>query len=204
MTRHEHTLFIECRGCDFFPGDRINQLSNVGNYRVGVYDYSIKAKNGKTYILEFNGCDRWHYRTTNKRNGQPLKNPVKELIKERALHLDSQYDEEREGGILSFRDCPLEHDIFIRNLDYTLENILQVVNEISIKQYNNIVTLCDEKIKYILDDIYKMGGFRERDIIENLATVKRKQYDKNYYVVSFISKNGDSFDYEMFSKRITG
>lgn len=204
MNKHEQTLFIECRGCDFFPNDRINQLSDVGNYRVGVYDYSIKAKNGKTYILEFNACDRWNYRTTNKRNGQPLKNPVKELIKERALHLDSQYDEEREGGVLSFRDCPLEHDIFIRNLDYTLENILQVVNEISIKQYNNIVTLCDETVKYLLNDIYKIGGFRERDIIENLATVKRKQYNKNYYVVSFISKNGNSFDYEMFSKRITG
>lgn len=204
MNKHEHTLFIECRGCDFSPNDRINQLSDVGNYRVGVYDYSIKAKNGKTYILEFSGCDRWNYRTTNKRNGQPLKNPVRELIKERALHLDSQYDEERDGCLLSFRDCTLEHDIFARNLDYTLGNILLVVNEISIKQYNNIVTLCDESIKYLLNDIYKICGFRERDIIENLATVKRKQYNKNYYVVSFISKNGNSFDYEMFSKRITG
>lgn len=204
MKKHECTLFLECRGCDFFPGDRINQLSDVGNYRVGIYDNSIKAKNGKTYILEFISSDRWNYRTTNKRTGQPLKKPVKELIKERALCLDTEYEEERNGGILSFRDCPLERDIFRRNLDYTLKNILKVVNEISIKQYNNIVTVCDERIKYMLDDIYKIAGFRERSILENLATVKRKQYDKNYYVVSFISKNGDTFDYEMFSKRITG
>ena len=204
MKKHEHTLFLECRGCDFFPGDKINQLSDVGNYRVGIYDNSIKAKNGKNYILEFISSDRWNYRTTNKRTGQPLKKPVKELIKERALCLDTEFEEERDGGILSFRDCPLERDIFCRNLDYTLENILKIVNEISIKQYNNIVTLCDEKIKYILDDIYKIAGFRERSIMENLATVKRKQYDKNYYVVSFIAKNGDTFEYEIFSKRITG
>lgn len=204
MKEHERTLFVECRGCDFFPGDKINRLSNVGNYRVGIYDYTIKAKNGKNYILEFTSCDRWNYRTTDKRNGRQLKKPVRELIKEEALHLDSQYDEKTEGGVLSFGDCALERDIFNRNLDYTLENILQVVNEISIKQYNNIVTLCDEKIKYLLDDIYKIGGFRERNILENLATVKRKQYDKNYYVVSFTAKNGDSFDFEMFSKRITG
>ena len=204
MNKQEHTLFIECRGCDFLPHDRINQLSDVGNYRVGVYDYSIKAKNGKTYVLEFCSLNRWSYRTTNKRNGQPLKNPVLELIKESALCINSQYDEEREGGLLSFRDLTLEEDIFNLNLDYTFKNILMVVNEISIKQYNNIVTLCDESIKYLLDDIYKISGFRERNIIENLATVKQKEYNKNYYVVSFISKNGNSFDYEMFSKRIIG
>ena len=44
------TLYLEKRGCNFFKNDEINDFSNVGNYRVGSYDYSIKGKDGKTYI----------------------------------------------------------------------------------------------------------------------------------------------------------
>lgn len=202
---HENTLFLETRGCNFVRGDRINILSNVGNYRVGIYDNSIKAKNGKTYILEFIGADIWQYRTTHKKTGRELKHPVKELVKERALHIDTQFDElTPEGFPLSYRDCKLEAEYRQKHLDFTLEAILQVVNEISIKQYDKIVLLCDEKIKTLLPTVYKMGGYREKDIINHLKKVTRKQYDRNYYVVSFIAENGDSFDYEMNSKRITG
>lgn len=202
---HENTLFLETRGCDFFKGDRINNLSDVGNYRVGIYDNSIKAKNGRAYILEFNSCDHWRYRTTHKKTGRELKHPVREIVKECALHLDTQFDElSPEGFPLSYRDCKIEREYYNRHFAYTLEAILQVVNEISIKQYDKIVLLCDEKIKELLPIIYKMGGYRERDIIDHLKKVTRKQYDKNYYVVSFIAENGDCFDFEMNSKRITG
>ena len=50
----------------------------------------------------------------------------------------------------------------------------------------------------------KWGVRRYQNEDGSLTAAGRKQYDKNYYVVSFIAKNGDTFDYEMYSKRITG
>ena len=49
----ENILYLECRGCYFFKNDRINNISDVGNYRVGAYTHRIQAKDGRAYILEF-------------------------------------------------------------------------------------------------------------------------------------------------------
>ena len=41
-------LYLEKRGCDFLNNDYdVKVLSDVGNYRVGIYDYSIHGKNGR-------------------------------------------------------------------------------------------------------------------------------------------------------------
>lgn len=197
----ENTLFLEMRGCNFWEDSKEAILSDVGNYRVGSYNNSIIGKDGIAYIVEFGQYDRYTYRKTNKRTGAPLKKEVRELVKECALRIDTQYD--TPDG-LSYRNSKLEKEISDLLLSYTKENILKVINIISEKQYDNIVLLWDAKIENILKTVYNAGGYRERAIIENLERVNKKQYDKNYYVVTFISNDGDSFDYEMNSGRITG
>ena len=201
MKTFENTLFLEMRGCNFWEDSKEAILSDVGNYRVGSYNNSIIGKDGITYIVEFGKYDRYTYRKTNKRTGAPLKKEVRELVKECALRIDTQYD--TPDG-LSYRNSKLEKEISDLLLSYTKENILKAINIISKIQYDNIVLLWDAKIENILQSVYNAGGYREKAIIENLERVDKKQYDKNYYVVTFISKNGDSFDYEMNSGRITG
>ena len=127
-------LYLEKRGCDFWKDDKLCILSDVGNYRVGSYDYSIKGKDGRDYILEFGHFDKYTYRKTNKRTNKPLKKEVRELTLENALHIDTQFECE-EG---TFRNLKLETQIYNRNYTYTLENILNVVNEISVDLYTSI------------------------------------------------------------------
>lgn len=200
MKKFENTLFLEMRGCNFSVNSREAILSDVGNYRVGSYNNSIIGKDGITYIIEFGQYDRYTYRKTNKRTGAPLKKEVRELVKECALRIDTQFD--TPNG-LSFRNLKLEKEINNLLLSYTKENILKVINIISKKHYDNVVLLWDAKIESVLEEVYNLGGYREKAIIENLERVDKKQYDKNYYVVTFISNTGDSFDFEMNTKRIT-
>lgn len=128
------TLYLEKRGCDFFANDNTTVNSDIGNYRVGVYDYSIHGKNGKDYILEFCHWTRYEYRKTHKITGRPLKHPVKELKNLNALLLNTQY--ENECGC--FCDLSLESITHEKNPSYTLADILAVVNEISAENYDNI------------------------------------------------------------------
>ena len=87
---------------------------------------------------------------------------------------------------------------------FTKADILKAVNDISIKQYAKIVLLSDESIADSLPAIYKLGGYREKNILDNLVEVKTEQYTKEYHVYTFIAENGDTFDYEALSKRIVG
>ena len=64
------TLYLEKRGCDFFNKDNIVTVSNVGNYRVGTYDYSIIGKDGRKYVIEFTQGQKRYTRTENKRTGK--------------------------------------------------------------------------------------------------------------------------------------
>lgn len=196
----KNTLFLECRGCYFFNNDKINTLSDVGNYRVGSYDNSIILKDGRKFIVEFSSYTRREMRYNHKRTGKPLKHPKYEIVLENALHIDTQYDE----GKLSFRDLTIEKEIHNKKLTYTKENILKVVNELSVHQYDNIVLVSDYKIVSKIETIYKMGGFRERAIIDDLVEIKTVERNKNYLVLRFISDNGNTFDYEYNTNRIVG
>lgn len=131
----ENILYLEKRGCDFFSQDaKTCQLSDVGNYRVGVYDCSVVGKNGRVYTLEFGGYDKKRVRTTHKRTGKPIKNPVVEVALENALHVNTGF---QENGFF-WRDIQLEKDLSALNLTYTLSGILAAVNYISKKQYSKI------------------------------------------------------------------
>jgi hypothetical protein len=200
MKNFNNVLFLEKRGCDFVNGDRVNDLSDVTNYRVGIYRDRIHAKNGKNYILEFTRYDRRKTRYTNKRTGAPLKHPVIYIDLENALHIDTEFENDRGA----WRDCNLEEELHARNYTFNKADILTAVNDISVKQYTEIILLPAEEIKDILSHLYKIGGYRERNVIDDLAEVKTVQYDKDYHVYKFISKSGAAFEYERLSDRITG
>lgn len=129
-----NTITLERRGCDFSDPE-MKLLSDVGNYRVGIYDYSIHCINGRDYILEFGGYKKYEYRTTNKRTGAPLKKPVKQLIRPNALYIDTTY-ENNDG---SWRDCGLEDTIMRMDLSFTKADILRAINMISETKYDNLV-----------------------------------------------------------------
>lgn len=196
----KNVLYLEARGCYFWEDDKINTISDVGNYRVGAYDEPIPAKDGNNYILEFTNWDRHETRRTNKRTGKPLKNPVYELVLPGALHIDTEFDDDRG----SWRNCKLEAEIHALRLTYTKANILKVVNQISVKQYDDIIIVSAFEIVERIPAIYKAGGYREQAIIDNLAEVKTKEYNKDYWVFTFYDNAGNTFDYEYKSGRITG
>ena len=130
----EKTLYLEKRGCDFWKDDEIRKVSNVENYRVGSYENRIKGKDGNDYILEFTNLDRYTYRTTNKRTGEPLKKEVREVVMLHSLHIDTEFENERG----CWTNCALERKLHEKPRLYTLENILEVVNEISIDTYTSV------------------------------------------------------------------
>ena len=131
----ENILYLEKRGCNFFLQDvKTCQLSDVGNYRVGVYDYSIIGKNGRAYVLEFTRYSKTQIRTTHKKTGKPIKFPVTEIVLENALHVGAGFEE---NG-LSWGDIQLEKELSTLDLTFTLSGILAAVNYISEKQYSKI------------------------------------------------------------------
>lgn len=127
-------LYLQKRGCDFWEDDIISELSDVGNYRVGAYNYSITGKNGIHYTLDFSHTERYHFRKTNVKTGQLLKKPVKEIINRNALSIDTCF-KTKEG---SYRDLKLEDQVRELNLNYTLDDILKAVNFISKDRYSKI------------------------------------------------------------------
>jgi hypothetical protein len=206
MKTTNNILYLECRGCPFMKGDKIAKLSDVGNYRVGVYSHRIEAKDGNAYILEFGSYDRKEIKYTDSRTGKPLKHPKYEVVLENALHISTEYETLDSKKIsLAFRNCKLEKEIHDKKeYLFTKADILKAVNDISIKQYAKIVLLSDESIADRLPAIYKLCGYREKSILDSLVEVKTKQYTKDYHVYTFIAANGDTFDYEALSNRITG
>ena len=109
----EKTLKLERRGCEYFAPDK--GRDDVGNYRVGSYDYSIKGKDGRSYIIEFASWDARTIRKTNKRTGAPLKHPKTEIIKRNALRIDTEFEKDEPSGWKScWRNYRLHFWSFIR------------------------------------------------------------------------------------------
>ena len=111
-------LYLEKRGCDFLNNDYdVKVLSDVGNYRVGIYDYSIHGKNGRDYILNFGGYDKKDIERYDK-NGKELK-LQKRKLSENAFILTHSMKMKMEFIV----DLELEENLRNRSYAYTLSGI---------------------------------------------------------------------------------
>ena len=179
-----------------------NLRGDVKNHRVRVLENIDVIVKGEKYSMffEFGSWDKHRVRTTNKRTGEPLKHPVTESVNPNSFHVDTQYD--NENG--SFRNSVLEREIHSHDYDYTRENILKAVNAYAIKKYDKVV-LVREAVTAIVE---KLGGYREKAILENDSVISVKQWDDNYKVVTVYervnNKLGNSFDVELITGRIAG
>lgn len=198
----ENILYLEKRGCNFFSGDPVVNLSDVGNYRVVTHGECIPAPNGRMYCFEFCHYDRYRYRTENKRTGKPLKHPVKVLANPNACSIHSQFSD-TEG---CWGDLELEEKFYSGNHSYTVSELLSIVNGISSRHYDRIIFADQEAIEAI-PSVRKIAGWRENAIIDSLQEVKFIEATKDYTVYRFIGIiDGEerSFEYEAKSGRITG
>lgn len=132
-------LKMQKMGCDIRPDDPEAKISDIGYWRIGIYDYRISGKDGKKYILDFCCNVHYNYRTTHKITGKPLKKPIREIITPCGLFIDTEYQKMSDDGFLqSWRNSKLEKEVYQMHLDYTKENILKVVNYISSEKYDDI------------------------------------------------------------------
>lgn len=114
---------LEKRGCDFFAGDNVK--SDIGNYRVCAAD--IKGADGKTYFLEFCRGDKYHFRTINKRTGEPLKKGVRELVMKDILCVRTEFEDERGA----WGNTRIEAELWKMNFPYTFAGIEKAMEVIT-------------------------------------------------------------------------
>ena len=131
-------LDFEKRGCDFFPGDPDNQESDIGNYRITTPGAIVPLKDGRNMLLEFTCYDRHRYRTTNKRTGDLLKHPVKELVMTCAAGISTSYEGTHHNITGWWRDSNMEREFYATPRKYTEANILDYVNSIAAVHYDAI------------------------------------------------------------------
>lgn len=60
------------------------------------------------------------------------------------------------------------------------------------------------ELRLICDNINRIGGYREKEVLKGLIKVEVIMDDENYKVYRFEDKNGYSFEYDFKSHRITG
>ena len=128
------TLTLVKMGWDFWNNDRISQLSDCENYRIETRTETVKGKDGNEYFLSFGGYDKRRTRYTNKRTGAQLKHPVYEVVLENALHIDTEFENDKGA----WRNIRLESELRDMNLTYTKADILKAVNYISVDNYNAV------------------------------------------------------------------
>ena len=128
-------LKLEKRGCDFNAHDDAVRFSDIGNYRVCTSGYTVRAKNGKDYFLEFTTGTKYRTRTENKRTGKPLKHPVREVVASGVAFCDACY-EDAEG--YCWRDNALWKTAYNEPRPYTEAGILSIVNSFAAEHYDSI------------------------------------------------------------------
>lgn len=194
----EHVLFLEKRGCNFWKDEP--STSDIGNYRVCTHGERVLGKDNRYYFIEFSlWRDRKQIRYNHKITGKPLKHLAYDIINTNAVAINTQYSD-AEG---SWRNCKLEKELDTKNYSYTISDILAITNEIAKGTFNRVV-FADKRAIDEVPRILKLAGFREKNILENLAEVQRVQTDTNYLVYRYTSTDGCSFEYEYNSNRITG
>lgn len=59
------------------------------------------------------------------------------------------------------------------------------------------------KIRLIVDNIKRYGGYREKEVLKNLVKIELIINNEDYEVYHFEDKNGNYFEYDFKSQRIT-
>lgn len=59
------------------------------------------------------------------------------------------------------------------------------------------------KIHLIVDNIKRYGGFREKEVLKELIKIELIIKNDDYEVYHFENKNGDYFEYDFKSHRVT-
>lgn len=132
-------LDFEKRGCDFFPGDKDKEESDIGNYRICTPGAIVPLKDGRKMLFEFGCYDRKIWRFHSKRNGKKLKKPVVDSVFTCAMCIDTEFSKREENGFLSsWRDAKMESEFYKEPRKYTEKNILAYVNSVSSVHYDAI------------------------------------------------------------------
>lgn len=125
-------LKLEKRGLDFVQGDSPEtQNSDVGNFRV-ISCEKIELKDGRKMLMDFFLGRRCVFKTVHHRDGTESQKMIRHEPK---LCCDTEY--QRDDGFY-YRDSKIEKRILDLNLDYTMENILFVINAYSREYYDEI------------------------------------------------------------------
>jgi hypothetical protein len=59
------------------------------------------------------------------------------------------------------------------------------------------------KIRLIVDNIKRYGGYREKEVLKELVKIELIMNNEDYEVYHFEDKNGNYFEYDFKSQRIT-
>lgn len=124
-------LKMKKMGMDFLDGEYLK--SDIGNHRIRVVE-DIELKDGRMMFFEFMVWKKYIWRYHNKKTGQPLKKPIKELFNDTALAIDTQYENEKG----CYRDSTIEKAVYSLGFDYKKSSILTIINMFSKKQYTDI------------------------------------------------------------------
>lgn len=127
-------LIMYKRGMDYYNDE--TKDSDIGNFRIVTDDYNIKGKDGNVYFIE---CSLWRNRKKARNNhkitGKPLLHTKYDIINTIGLSIDMQYNDINGN---CWGNGKLENKINEKNYSYTKKDVLQAINDISIKQYTDI------------------------------------------------------------------
>lgn len=123
-------LRMEKRGCDFKAGSVEARISDVGNYRVATAGY-IPLKDDRKMFFEFSLGRFPNIKTVHHRDGTTS---TKIASYTPRLSIDTCFATVKD----TWRDSKIENKIHSLKLDYTLENILFIVNVYSREYYDEI------------------------------------------------------------------
>lgn len=198
-----NTLYLKKMGMD----DN-SIMGDIKNHRVRVCENIDIIYQGTPYnmFFEFLQWDKWTYRTTNKRTGEPLKKAVRELVNHNALCIDTQYEKLEKGNgynwFSSWRLSALEKEVHAKIPEFNKADILKVVNTYSVQKYNKIVFI-DEKATEIIN---RIGGFREKDILTKPRHYFRVgEWTAEHKIIEVVDDaNNNSVSVDIQTGRITG
>lgn len=60
------------------------------------------------------------------------------------------------------------------------------------------------EVRLIIDNITRYGGFREKDVLKNLAKIEIVSDNDDYKVYEFMNYDGKYFEYDFKSHKIVG